>query len=282
MNKLQQLFVGAAVLQLLFGVAAAQAAEPKCETFFYVTATAVDVVKDPSTPDSRVAELQQDDLICLKRTRRYGDTTWGYMAHRIGDDGRPEKITGWVGMNAVEAHGAAAAKLTTTATTTSPTTTPAPARPAPVTGNKPDRQAEIAYWTAARNSNDPQLIRFYLEIYPNGVYAEPARALLDDIERGGKRDAERASTSEPDREVAKRDDPPEVKAKPSITRPTPSQRRARLRRQQQRAKARAKARQRRAQRRRGKKCRYESKFECMKRGGLVDDMGDCNARWICR
>ena len=141
MNRLQQLLIGAAVLQLLFGVAAAYAAEPKCDTFFYVTATTVDVVKDPSLPDNRVAELQQDDLICLKRTQRYADATWGYMVHRVGEDGRPEKIKGWVGMSSVEAHGAAAAKLTTTATAPATTSNPSPPPPAV---NKPDRQAEIA------------------------------------------------------------------------------------------------------------------------------------------
>ena len=129
------------------------------------------------------------------------------------------------------------------------------------------------------------MIRFYLEIYPNGVYAVPARALLDEIEQRGKRDAESATVTEPDREVAKQDDTPEVKAKPSISQPKPRKRKVRRQTQQERAKARARARaraKRRAQRRRGKQCRYESKFECMKRGGYVDDNGDCNVKWICR
>lgn len=44
------------------------------------------------------------------------------------------------------------------------------------------RATEIAYWNSVRDSNNPDLIRLYLERFPNGVFSSLAKALLARLE----------------------------------------------------------------------------------------------------
>ena len=271
MKRLFGVLVCATAAQLLLWVTVAHAAESKCENFFYVTEPLVNAVTDPAQPGNSVAELLQDDIVCLKQRKTLGDQTWGFVAYKIGEDGTSENVKGWVGMSFVTPQSSSSANL--------PIAAEPAEQPAPVA--KDDRGAEIAYWAAARKSRDPELIRFYLEIYPNGTYAERARVLMDEI--SGSNVGKVSPTSHtPERAVARETSEP--KAKPSRRESsTPSRtqtNRARARRQ------RAEARRRRAalrrQRTRKKRCGYESKFQCMKRGGYIDDTGDCHAKWICK
>ena len=41
------------------------------------------------------------------------------------------------------------------------------------------RQVELTYWNAARESRDPQLLRAYINRFPNGAFVELARVLLE-------------------------------------------------------------------------------------------------------
>ncbi len=58
-----------------------------------------------------------------------------------------------------------------------PVAAPAPA-PAPAPGGDP-LAVELAFWQAAKESNDPAQLRAYLQRYPNGEFAALARLRLD-------------------------------------------------------------------------------------------------------
>ena len=52
-----------------------------------------------------------------------------------------------------------------------------------------DRRAEIAFWRSVSQSNDPVVVRTYLQSYPDGEFAVLARALAKNLERAKKKDA---------------------------------------------------------------------------------------------
>jgi hypothetical protein len=73
-------------------------------------------------------------------------------------------------------------------------------KPATTTSNRTyATQAEMAVWSTVKDSNDPNLIRVYLEQYPNGLFERVARSMLASLEKNDN--TQTARSSQPDRPV---------------------------------------------------------------------------------
>jgi branched-chain amino acid transport system substrate-binding protein len=57
------------------------------------------------------------------------------------------------------------------------------AAPAPAAPAFDPRAVELAYWESARNATSPEIVRSYLERYPQGTFALLARARLQELEQ---------------------------------------------------------------------------------------------------
>lgn len=56
----------------------------------------------------------------------------------------------------------------------------------------PELLREEGWWDAARTLRSPDAVQGYLNVYPRGIYADEARALLDDLRDAPRREAEAA------------------------------------------------------------------------------------------
>lgn len=63
---------------------------------------------------------------------------------------------------------------------------PQAAPPVPPAPNGADAQFEITFWNTVRDSKNPDLIKAYLQKYPNGHFALVAQAMLAELESGDK------------------------------------------------------------------------------------------------
>lgn len=108
---------------------------------------------------------------------------------------------------------------------TKPGTAPAP----PVSNS--DKDLELAYWNAVKDAKSPDLLRAYVEQFPNGTFVGLARALIDMAEHDAQAHAKRGSPStsshgtesakQPHLELEKPADPLAA-SKQSSARPGPS------------------------------------------------------------
>ena len=305
----------ALVIVLVWAPTWAYAASPNCE-HFKTKAPILDVLKDPRKVGDYVGELQRGDVVCIRQKRKIGRRTWGLVDHIVLEDGKIDKLNGWVGLRFMTPH-----KLTSAATPPKTTSAPKTAKPpqsAPASAGKSkaeiDREAEIAYWNTVRDSKDPELIASYLSQYPNGTFAKLAKLMLDKFDEreeqagAGDRDDDRPATK-PTRTERKPEAQPRER---TVSRPSRDDRRRieqrrrdrdradRRRSQRDRAERRRRDRARRAERRREQqarnrrraererprrkrrpRCRMETRFECIKRGGTINSSGDCNVDRIC-
>ena len=140
----------------------------------------------------------------------------------------------------------------------------------------------MAYWDTVRDSRDPDLVKLYLENYPNGAFADLARAMIAKLQQG--------TVASPTTKRAKAYVPLSTKATRKSTAKKKKRKktaRAKVRSEQSKKKKRTKNVKKkssnpRVSRRPRKKCRYETKFECMRRSGQVNDVQECNVKWICK
>jgi len=297
----------------------AQAADPSCE-YFKTNAPILDVLKDPNKVGDYVGELQRGDVVCISQKRKIGRRTWGLVKHVRLDGGKTDKLGGWVGLRFMKPHKLSTSDAAPETTAPIRKAAPSPYTPTKQAPTKSkaelDREGEIAYWNTVRESKDPELIESYLAQYPNGDFAKLARLMLDKMDRGGDRagskqyedDAPKAKPR--DRKVSKpsRSEQRRASERRSEERARAEQRRndrdraERRRRDRARQAERRRDRDRRAERRREKqardrrrrahrdrprrqrtpRCRMETRFECIKRGGTINSSGDCNLDRICR
>ncbi len=74
-----------------------------------------------------------------------------------------------------------------------------PAEPVKPQTSKPGDlllQAEIAYWSSVKDSKNPEMLKSYLERFPNGLYGQLAKLRLREIATGSTKTA--AETAKPD------------------------------------------------------------------------------------
>jgi hypothetical protein len=63
-------------------------------------------------------------------------------------------------------------------------TSPAPVAPARPSGRNYDKEMEIAFWNAVKDSKSPAILKTYLDRFPNGTFAELARVMMEEGTRG--------------------------------------------------------------------------------------------------
>lgn len=275
----------------------ANAADSNCE-YYKIRAPILDVLKDPRRVGDYAGELKRDDIVCVTKKRKVGRRTWGQVDHALVD-GERDKLNGWVSLRFLKPH-----KLSKTSQEPKKKTAPsssayAPKRQAPKKSKvDTDRAAEVAYWNTVRESNDPDLLASYLDQYPNGAFAKLARLLLSKIDRDEETEGPRANAekvSKPERRLERQRSTREREQSDSRK----TARRERVRRDRRRSERRRsserrrrseqrRARQARSQRsqkrrKRRPKCRTETRWECIKRGGNIDSStGDCDVKRVCR
>jgi hypothetical protein len=54
------------------------------------------------------------------------------------------------------------------------------------TGRNYDKEMEIAFWNAVKDSKSPVVLKTYLDRFPRGTFAGLARVLMDEADRGGR------------------------------------------------------------------------------------------------
>lgn len=266
--------VSAFVSSILFSVAAAlpfapAQAQDGCE-LYDTTGEIVDVFKKPDAQGPYFELLERGDVTCISAQKQNAGTTWGFVTYRKDKNGQKITVNGWVDLQFVTPQSG----VKPAAVTPQPVKpTPAPAAESPSNSQK----AEVAYWNTVRDSRDPDLIQMYLNTYPNGTFAALAKAMIAKLQP--------ATVTSPTAEPAKAYVPATKKAKRKSTKKkkvTRTKKRKTSTKKKRAKTTKKKPAERRVSRRPARKCRYESKFECMRRGGQVNDTGDCNVRWICR
>jgi len=301
-------------LALTWMTTAASAADPACE-HFKTKAPILDVLKDPRKVGDYVGELQRGDVVCIKKKRKIGRRTWGLVDHVVLEDGKLDKLNGWVGLRFMTPHklarAATAPKKVLPSKPIIRSTSPPPSSYTPDKKGKSkaelDREAEIAYWNTVRESDDPELIVSYLGQYPNGTFSKLARLMLDKLERKEDRAGTRRNDdSKPDARPRRTEPKSRAQSRKRRNREAEEKRYRRSERrraERQRAERRGRDRARRAERQRAQqarnrrraraerdrprrqrrpRCRMETRFECIKRGGTINSSGDCNVDRICR
>jgi hypothetical protein len=63
---------------------------------------------------------------------------------------------------------------------------PSLATPASPSGRNYDKEMEIAFWNAVKDSKSPAVLKTYLDRFPRGTFAGLARVLMDEADRGGR------------------------------------------------------------------------------------------------
>src|SRR4029077_20748651 len=79
---------------------------------------------------------------------------------------------------------------------------PPPGPPASPSGRNYDKEMEIAFWNAVKDSKSPAVLKTYLDRFPKGTFAGLARVLMEEADKGSR------ATAAPD--------------KGSVTAPAPS------------------------------------------------------------
>ena len=268
-------FVAGVLISLVVAMAPLPStAQEDCE-LYDTTGEIVDVFKTPSAKGKYFELLERGDVTCISKQQKTGDQSWGFVTYRKEQSGRKVAVNGWVNLQFVARQGgpkpaAVAPKQTVTETQNE------------TESADTSSKAEVAYWDTVRDSRDPDLIKLYLENYPNGAFADLARAMIAKLQQG--------TVASPTTKRAKAYVPPTSNATRKSTAKKKQRKktaRAKIRSEQAKKKQRAKnakkkSSEKRVSRRPRKKCRFENKFECMRRGGHVSDTGDCNVKWICK
>src|SRR5262249_33979377 len=65
---------------------------------------------------------------------------------------------------------------------------PAPA-PASPSGRNYDKEMEIAFWNAVKDSKSPAVLKTYLDRFPKGTFAGLARVLMEEADKAGRTSA---------------------------------------------------------------------------------------------
>ncbi|MEM7748880.1 MAG: hypothetical protein AAF346_11545 [Pseudomonadota bacterium] len=267
--------VSAFVSSVFFCIAASLPAGPaqaqdSCE-LYDTTGEIVDVFKEPNPKGKYFELLERGDVTCISAQKQNGSTTWGFITYRKDKNGQKVTVNGWVDLQFVAPQSGA----TPAATARQPEQPSAPTKSA---SPEDPQKAEVAYWNTVRDSRDPDLIQMYLNTYPNGTFAALATAMIAKLQPATVTSptAEQAKAYVPATTQTKRKSTKKKKAKRTTTRKK-STTKKRAKKTTKKKKT-----ERRASRRPAKKCRYETVFECMRRGERVDKLGDCNVRWICR
>jgi len=60
-------------------------------------------------------------------------------------------------------------------------------------GRNYDKEMEIAFWNAVKDSKSPALLKTYLDRFPRGTFADLARVLMDETDRGSRAGAPTAT-----------------------------------------------------------------------------------------
>ena len=268
-------FVASVLISLVLAMAPVPStAQENCE-LYDTTVEIVDVFKTPSAQGKYFELLERGDVTCISKQQKSGNQTWGFVTYRKESSGRKVAVNGWVDLQFVARQGSPKPAAVT------PKQTVTEAQPGPEAAEK-STKAEVAYWDTVRDSRDPDLIKLYLENYPNGAFADLARAMIAKLQQG--------TVASPTTKRAKAYVPPSTKATRKSTAKKKKRKktaRAKVRSEQSKKKKRAtnakkKSSEPRVSRRPRKKCRYETKFECMRRGGQVNDVQECNVKWICK
>jgi hypothetical protein len=63
---------------------------------------------------------------------------------------------------------------------------PAHAVPASPSGRNYDKEMEIVFWNAVKDSKSPALLKAYLDRFPNGTFAGLARVYMEEADKGGR------------------------------------------------------------------------------------------------
>jgi Caspase domain len=63
---------------------------------------------------------------------------------------------------------------------------PAPASPASPSGRNYDKEMEIAFWNAVKDSKSPAVLKTYLDRFPKGTFAGLARVLMEEADKANR------------------------------------------------------------------------------------------------
>ncbi len=272
MPSFRRSFVFAVLIGLSFCLPATKAAaQENCE-MYQTTGEVVDVFKTPSTKSGYFELLEKGDVTCITRQQTSGNRNWGFVKYRKDKNGQKIVVNGWVDLQFVAPEGGIGA-----------------ARAVEQQGQPPQSAAattsngipadEVAYWNTVRDSGDPDLLRLYLDKYPNGTFGDLALAMIAKLQSGTvvspTTKQTKAYVPSPKKTTTTKRSKPRKK---TVRRTTGSKTKKTTRKRPTTTKKKV---QRKITRRRAKKCRYESQYECLSRGGYTSK-GRCDVRYICR
>jgi hypothetical protein len=278
LNRLCSAILLFALLTPFATIAAAQ--DTSCERY-EVDAATLNIRQRPSPSGTFKDLLQRGETVCITRKQTVGGAEWGYAETILLPDGRTAPIQGWAPLDELKAVGGGAV-------------IEADAKPNGGGGTN-GLDAEQAAWNEAFRTADPQKLRAYLTAYPKGAFARDAEILLRSLETTAATTAVpnaggSSATDTTQRQSARKLQPARTekpKPKRTVRRTTesePRKRKPRVKKTVEKKQARQQARQSprvSSKPRRKKNCRYETKIECMQRGGHVDDTLTCHVKWIC-
>jgi len=277
MLKLFSAFVFSVLISLVMALPPITAhAQGNCQ-LYDTTGEVVDVFKTPSTQGAYFELLERGDITCISRQQQSGSRNWGFIEYRKDKSGQKVVVKGWVDLQFVARKGGV----------TPARATPQQGQPSGVSATRSTASetnlntegapaAEVAYWNTVRDSRDPDLIRLYLEKYPDGTFGDLAQAMIAKLQPG--------TVTTPTTDRAKAYIPPPSKTtrtKKSKKSTRTTRRKPSIKKKRAKKKVKRKSVPRRASRQPRKTCRYENQFECFKRGGDTTK-GRCDVRYICR
>jgi hypothetical protein len=139
-------------------------------------------------------------------------------------------------------------------------------------------EAEIMYWNSVRESDDAAIVRLYLKKYPQGSFVDLANAMLRKLENNAGSSRDGANTRRAKKKESKARQKVRTRSQPSKSRTRDTQRSKKKKQYKRRAETKK---NRSRPRRRSPRCRQETNWECVKRGGRFE-LGGCLTQRVCK